>query len=44
MPNRFLRGAYQRGKSRLYTSAGFGHWFPFRLGCPAEAPTIVLSA
>jgi predicted MPP superfamily phosphohydrolase len=42
-PNKFLRGDYQRGKSRLYTSAGFGHWLPFRLNCPAEAPTIVLA-
>jgi predicted MPP superfamily phosphohydrolase len=42
-PNKFLRGTYARGSSRLYTSAGFGHWFPFRLNCPAEAPTIVLA-
>lgn len=28
--------------SRLYTTSGFGHWFPFRLGCPTEMPLIVL--
>ncbi len=35
-------GTYARGAGRLYTTSGFGHWFPFRLGCPAEAPLIVL--
>jgi predicted MPP superfamily phosphohydrolase len=39
----FLWGAYERGGHRLYTTSGFGHWFPFRLGCPTEAPLIVLS-
>jgi uncharacterized protein len=43
MPDRYLWGAYQRGGSRLYTTSGFGHWFPFRLGCPTEAPLIVLA-
>lgn len=38
----YLWGAYRRGESRLYTTSGFGHWFPFRLSCPAEAPIIVL--
>jgi predicted MPP superfamily phosphohydrolase len=38
----YLWGAYRRGESRLYTTSGFGHWFPFRLNCPAEAPLIVL--
>jgi hypothetical protein len=42
MRDAYLWGAYQRGSSRLYTSAGFGHWFPFRLNCPTEAPIIVL--
>lgn len=41
-------GAYARpGKrrvSRLYTTSGFGHWFGFRLGCPAEIPILVLEA
>ncbi|MGC4093780.1 MAG: metallophosphoesterase [Polyangiaceae bacterium] len=35
-------GKYRRGSSRLYTTSGFGHWFPFRLNCPAEAPLIIL--
>lgn len=38
----YLWGSYRRGNSRLYTTSGFGHWFPFRLSCPAEAPIIVL--
>ena len=42
LPEQFLWGAYQRGGSRLYTTSGFGHWFPFRVGCPTEAPLIVL--
>lgn len=41
-PNHYLLGVYRRGPSRLYTSAGAGHWFPFRLGCPAELPLITL--
>jgi hypothetical protein len=28
--------------SRLYTTSGFGHWFPFRVGCPTEMPLLVL--
>lgn len=43
-PNRYLWGHYQRGNTHLYTSAGMGHWFPFRLGCPPEAPVIKLTA
>lgn len=35
-------GLYRRGRSRLYTTSGFGQWFPFRLNCPAEVPLIVL--
>lgn len=38
----YLWGKYSKGASQLYTSSGVGHWFPFRLGCPAEAPVIVL--
>jgi len=39
--------AAQRSKlaaspARLYTTSGFGHWFPFRLGCPTEMPIVVL--
>ncbi len=41
-PPNFFWGKYINGKSQLYTSAGVGHWFPFRLGCPAEAPVIIL--
>jgi predicted MPP superfamily phosphohydrolase len=40
---RYVWGHYERGPSHLYTSSGVGHWFPFRLGCPAEAPVIVLA-
>ena len=36
------RSALARSPSRLYTTSGFGHWFPFRLGCPTEMPLIVL--
>ncbi|MEW6411067.1 MAG: metallophosphoesterase [Candidatus Zixiibacteriota bacterium] len=41
-PDRYLWGHYRRKNSHLYTSSGVGHWFPFRLGCPAEAPVIEL--
>ncbi|MCK6558218.1 metallophosphoesterase [candidate division KSB1 bacterium] len=41
-PESFLWGHYRRGESQLYTSSGAGHWFPVRLGCPPEAPLIVL--
>jgi predicted MPP superfamily phosphohydrolase len=39
---RWAWGWYHSGGSALYTSAGAGDWFPFRLGCPREAPLIVL--
>ena len=38
----YLWGQYRRGESRLSTTSGFGHWFPVRLNCPAEAPLITL--
>ena len=38
----YMWGEYQKENSRLYTSAGLGHWLPFRLNCPPEAPLIVL--
>jgi predicted MPP superfamily phosphohydrolase len=38
----YLWGKYAKGGTQLYTSSGVGHWFPFRLGCPAEAPIITL--
>ncbi|HOZ08694.1 MAG TPA: metallophosphoesterase, partial [candidate division Zixibacteria bacterium] len=41
-PDRYLWGEYALSESRLYTTAGVGHWFPFRLGCPQEAPVLVL--
>lgn len=42
IPEKYLWGQYHKGNSHLYTSSGVGHWFPFRLGCPPEAPTIIL--
>ena len=42
MPDKYLWGHYRVGNSHLYTSSGMGHWFPFRLGCPPEAPVIDL--
>jgi predicted MPP superfamily phosphohydrolase len=42
MPEQYLWGHYRKGESQLYTSAGVGHWFPFRLACPREAPVYVL--
>lgn len=41
-PDRYLWGHYKLKQSHLYTSSGVGHWFPFRLGCPTEAPIIEL--
>lgn len=41
-PDRYLWGHYHRNGTHLYTTAGMGHWFPFRLGCPQEAPLIIL--
>ena len=43
-PDRYIWGHYNKGNQQLYTSAGVGHWFPFRLGCPPEAPLITLRA
>jgi len=42
MPERYLWGTYKKGKYQMYLSSGVGHWFPFRLGCPPEAPVIEL--
>jgi predicted MPP superfamily phosphohydrolase len=36
-PDRYLWGEYSKGKTKLFTTSGMGHWFPFRLGCPREA-------
>jgi predicted MPP superfamily phosphohydrolase len=45
-PESFLLGHYRRaspsGTSHLYTSAGLGHWMPFRLNCPCEAVVVTL--
>ncbi len=38
----YMWGLYERNGSKLYTSSGAGHWFPFRLGCPAEIPLYIL--
>jgi hypothetical protein len=38
----YLWGAYRRDRSLLWVSAGFGHWLPLRIGCPAEAPILEL--
>ncbi|SYZ74471.1 putative Metallophosphoesterase [Candidatus Zixiibacteriota bacterium] len=42
LPGRYLWGHYAKGNSQMYLSSGIGHWFPFRLGCPPEAPVIEL--
>ncbi|MCP4684716.1 MAG: hypothetical protein GY867_04630 [bacterium] len=42
LPEKYLWGHYHDDDSQLYTSCGVGHWFPFRLGCPPEAPIIEL--
>ena len=39
----YLWGAYLREKTRLYTTSGFGHWYPFRLGCESELPVLTLT-
>lgn len=39
----YIWGEYQKGRTRMYTSSGVGHWFPFRLNCPPEAPIITLT-
>lgn len=41
-PDSYLLGHYQKGESHLYTSAGLGHWLPFRLNCPCEGALIRL--
>lgn len=41
---KYMWGYYEKngGSSKLYTSAGAGHWFPFRLGVPREVPVYIL--
>ncbi len=41
-PGKYVWGTYTRGSSQLFVSAGVGQWFPFRFGCPAEAPVLEL--
>ena len=45
-PESFMLGRYvrpgARGPATLYTSAGLGHWMPFRLNCPCEAALVTL--
>ena len=38
----YMWGKYSKENAQLYTSAGLGHWLPFRLNCPPEAPMIIL--
>ena len=42
MPDVYLWGTYKKKSTTLYTSSGMGHWMPFRLGCPTEAPILIL--
>lgn len=41
-PDGYLWGPYLVESTRLYTTSGFGHWYPFRLGCGAELPVLEL--
>ncbi len=38
----YMLGRYRLGASHLYVSGGTGHWFPFRLGVPAEVTVLTL--
>ena len=40
----FMLGRYRIGRSHLYVSGGTGHWFPFRVGVPAEVTVLTLRA
>lgn len=40
LPHKYLLGHYVEGTTHLYTSAGLGHWMPFRLNCPCESALI----
>jgi predicted MPP superfamily phosphohydrolase len=37
-----FQAATPTGACHLYTSAGLGHWMPFRLNCPCEATLVTL--
>lgn len=43
-PEKYMWGHYEKNGSKLYVSAGAGHWFPYRLGCPTEIPLYVLTS
>jgi hypothetical protein len=43
-PQKYMWGLYEKNGSKLYVSAGAGHWFPYRLGCPTEIPLYVLTS
>jgi uncharacterized protein len=43
VPSKYMWGHYRLNGSQLYVSAGAGHWFPFRLGVPAEIPIYTLT-
>ena len=42
-PDGYLWGPYTRARTALYTTSGFGHWYPFRLGCESELPLLELT-
>ena len=41
---KYMWGHYEKndGRTQLYTTAGAGHWLPFRLGVPREVPVYTL--
>jgi uncharacterized protein len=41
-PDAYLWGLYRKQSTQMYLTCGAGQWFPFRLGCPPEAPIIEL--
>jgi predicted MPP superfamily phosphohydrolase len=43
-PEKYMWGLYEKDDAKLYVSAGAGHWFPYRLGCPTEIPLYVLTS
>ncbi len=42
LPRSYIWGHYRKEHTQLYTSAGVGHWLPFRFSCPPEAPLLTL--
>lgn len=40
----YMLGLYQENGVYGYVSGGTGHWFPFRLGCPAEVSVFTLTS